>query len=253
MAVPPPAILDEAAAKAVFRPPFPTLNAAAKARKVPVQVVFEEVEPWIERLARRLQIGLTREGWPENDAVRRAIVRQAVGQVLGGLPEDEATWVHIEEAARGRPLAWLYEDDARAMLRRLVPRAYPSGLNLVALSLLLQESAGDDPFGRIIERISRPDLIRSDEGRPDAAAVPWTRPPAPVLRLPAPMVPFAPTPSAWRGASPPPAVAADPPTLPRANRWVDVDVRPPSAEVGGGGAGLAFLVAAMGVAALFRG
>lgn len=226
MAIRPPAFLSEDVAKSVFRPPWATLHAVARARGALPAEVFAEIEPDVTELAQALQSGLAAYGWPESDAARRTLIQRTIDAGLGSLRNQMGVLGDFAIAARGKSLAWLYGPDAMTVLGRMLGRR---GLrvNRVALSLYCQDHEGHDVIGAIIRKIDRPDLVTGSDGESDAAAPSTEAALAPVVSLPLPKVPFAPEAARWGGAGPAPAVARAPITLPRANQWAEVSVAPP--------------------------
>ena len=202
-----------------------------------------------------LRSSLALNGWPESDEARRKVVAYAVLQALGPLAKENATLATIAAAQKGRPAAWLYEADAGMLLRSLYPPYFLDGVNLVALSILVRDRIGadSDPIGHIVAYVSRPHLVRSQEGDSDPAASISRGPVAPLYRLPGPMIPFSGKRGEyWPGAGPPPATERDACTLPRVNAWENVDVAPPSSSGGGAGGAIAVILASIAVASLFR-
>lgn len=255
MAIPPPASLDEDDAHKAFMVSLSTVRAAARSRGISMREMYLRLEPWICSLADSLRSSLALNGWPESDDARRKVVVHAVSAALGPLAKENATLVTIAAAQKGRPAAWLYEADAGMLLRGLYPPYFLDGVNLVALSILVRARIGgdSDPIGHIVGHISRPHLVRSQEGESDPAAFSSHGPVAPLYRLPGPVTsPSGKRGDYWPGAGPPPAAERDAPTLPRVNAWENVDVAPSSSSGGGAGGAIAVILASIAVASLFR-
>lgn len=255
MAISPPASLDEDDAHKVFMVPPSTVRAAAHSRGISMREMYGRLEPWIHGLAVSLRSSLARSGWPESDEARRKIVIDAVSAALGPLAKENATLITMAAAQKGRPVAWLYEADAGVFLRGLYPPYFLDGVNLVALSILVRARIGgdSDPIDHIVRHISRPHLIRSQEGESDPAASSGSGPVAPLYRLPGPMTPFSgKRGDYWPGAAPPPAAERDASTLPRVNAWENVEVAPPISGGGSAGGAIAVILASIAVASLFR-
>ena len=184
MAIRPPAFLSEDVAKSVFRPPWATLHAVARARGALPSAVFAEIEPDVTELAQALQSALAVYGWPESDAARRTLIQRTIDSGLGSLRNQMGVLGDFAIAARGKSLAWLYGPDAMSVLGRMLGRR---GLraNRVALSLYCQDHEGHDVIGAIIRKIDRPDLVTASLSPSD----PVTRSGRSILRMIAPNTP----------------------------------------------------------------